>query len=108
MRIGREYDIEEWLEFLTGSDNQPDYAKETQQKFEDRVEALLEEHCKIHYEDPDPKEVAYLSYASLAGYGIGLWEEREDWHAAFEKIVKNDKPLNDLFHTLECEVEHGD
>jgi hypothetical protein len=106
MRIGREYEMEEWLEFLTGSDNQPDYAKETQQKFQDRVEALVEEHLTDQY--PDLKEVAYLSYASLAGHGIGLWEEREDWHAAFEKIVKNDKPLNDLFQTLECEVEHGD
>ena len=106
MRIGREYDMEEWLEFLTGSDNQPDYAKETQDRFEKRIEALVEEH--LTDQDPDPKEVAYLSYASLAGHGIGLWEEREDWHAAFEKIVKNDKPLNDLFHTLESEVEHGD
>lgn len=106
MGIGREYDVEEWLEFLTGSDNQPDYAKETQDRFEKRIEALVEEHLTDQY--PDPKEVAYLSYASLAGHGIGLWEEREDWHAAFEKIVKNDKPLNDLFNTLECEVEHGD
>lgn len=106
--MGRQYEYDEWLEFLTGSDDQPDYAKKTQQKFEDRVEVLVDKHLPDAEEYPDIHEVAYLSYASLGGAGIGLWEGREEWHEDFEKVVEKDKRLTDLYYQLEGEVEHGD
>ena len=106
--MGRQYEYDEWLEFLTRSDDQPDYAKETQQNFEDRVEALVDKHLPDEEAYADIREVAYLSYASLGGHGIGLWEGREEWHEDFEKVVEKDKRLNSLFHQLEGEVEYGD
>tara|TARA_R110002060_G_scaffold6084_4_gene9277 strand:+ start:2519 stop:2839 length:321 start_codon:yes stop_codon:yes gene_type:complete len=106
--MGRQYEQDEWLEFLTGSDDQPDYAKKTQQKFEDRVEVLVDKHLPDEEEYPDIQEVAYLSFASLAGHGIGLWEGREEWHEDFEKVVEKDKRLTDLYYKLEGEVDHGE
>lgn len=113
--MGRQYEHDEWLEFLTGSDDQPDYAKKTQKKFEDRVNGLLNSAVvtgiisQDEYDDLDPKKVAMLTYASLGGHGIGLWEGEEDWHEDFEELlVKKDKRLTDLYYKLEDEVEHGD
>jgi hypothetical protein len=106
--MGRQYEQDEWLEFLTGSDDQPDYAKKTQQKFEDRVEVLVDKHLPDEEGYPDIQEVAYLSYASLGGHGIGLWEGREEWHEDFEKVVEKDKRLTDLYYKLEGEVDHGE
>jgi hypothetical protein len=106
--MGRQYEQDEWLEFLTGSDDQPDYAKKTQKKFEARVEVLVDKHLPGDAEYPDVQEVAYLAYASLGGHGVGLWEGREDWHEDFEAIVEKDKRLGDLYYQLEGEVEHED
>lgn len=106
--MGRQYEYDEWLEFLTGSDDQPDYVKKTQQKFEDRVEALVDKHLPDEEAYPDIQQVAYLSFASLAGHGVGLWEGEEEWHEDFEKVVEKDKRLNDLYHQLEGEVEYRD
>jgi len=106
--MGREYEYDEWLEFLTGSDDQPDYAKDTQAKFEVRVEMLVDKHLPDDEEYPDLDEVSYLTYASLGGHGVGLWEGREDWHEDFEEVAKNDRQLNRLFYQLEDEAEYGD
>ena len=113
--MGRQYEYDEWFEFLTASDDQPDYAKETQQKFEDQVSRLLDSAVVVgiisqdEYDDLDIKEVAFLTYASLGGHGIGLWEGREDWHEDFEELlVAKDKRLKDLFYQLESEAEYGE
>lgn len=112
--MGRRYESDDWLEFLTGSDDQPDYAKETQKKFEDRVDGLLNSAVvtgiisQDEYDDLDPKQVAFLSYASLVGHGVGLWEGDEDWHEDFEELVMESKRLRDLSQRLESEAVYDD
>jgi len=106
--MGREYEYDEWLEFLTGSDWQPKAAKRAQRQFEKRVEELVDAHLPEDAEYPNMDEVAYLTYASLAGEGIGLWEGREDWHEDFHEVVKDDRPLSSLYYEVESEVERGD
>jgi len=98
--MGREYDYKEWVEFFVEPGEPSRETLAAARKFEKRVEELLEEN-KI---EEDVEKVAYLAYASLAGHGIGLWEGREKWHKAFEKVVKKDRELNKLFQDVDSGI----
>ena len=71
--MGRQYEYDDWLEFLTGSDDQPDYAKKTQKKFEDRVEVLVDKHLPDDAEYPmsrrSPTWPMPPSEATASAYG---------------------------------------
>jgi len=107
-KAGREYERVEWLEFLTGADDLPRDVKQLQKKFEARIEELMVEHVPQFQEDaPDQEEIyrtAYLSFASLVGHGVGLWEGDEDWHEDFEKVVERDSKAKSLGQDIEMET----
>jgi hypothetical protein len=113
-------DSEEWFEFLTGGEREmpsgdsedpeelteEDY--EVQRAYENRIWDLLSE-ADFDYENeeiPDHFEVAFLTWATDMGHGIGLWEEREPWHARFWEIAKVDAELNRLSREL-TEIDMG-
>ncbi len=99
--MGRQYEYDEWLEFLTGSDEQPRAAKKNQQYFEDRIEYLVDKYLPDDEPYPDIKEVSYLSFASLMDHGVGLWEGKEPWHRRFEGRVKRDLLTNKFASNIE-------
>jgi hypothetical protein len=78
-------------------------------QFRDRIEYLLDNKFRLpaDAEYPDLDSLAYLSYASHAGHGIGLWEADEPWHSSFEKVVMADKQARDLGYQLDEEVHEG-
>lgn len=104
-RNGRQYDYDEWLDFLAEDAFARDSAgaMRSQKAYEDRVEALLDMAMEEGlFEDyPDVQEIAYLSYASQAGQGVGLWEGREPWHEDFEAVVMADPGLSRIFTNIE-------
>ena len=101
--MGRHYEQSEWLEFLTGCDDQPEDVKALQSEFEERIADLLCLDPWIDI-DPDPVEIAYLAFASIVGHGIGLWEEREPYHADLEVAILADPVAVELAQRLECEA----
>lgn len=100
--MGRQYDQSEWLEFLTACDDQPENVKALQAEFEERIADLL---CLDQWIDidPDPVEIAYLAFVSIMGHGIGLWEEREPYHADLEAAILADPKIVDMAHRLDDE-----
>ncbi len=104
--MGRQYEYGEWLEFLMGNDDQPEAAKEAQEDFQARVEELVDLHLPDDQSYPDLNEVSYLSFASLNGEGVGLWEKREEWHGPFDDVVNRDRKLSRLYYALLDEVAY--
>tara|TARA_R100001086_G_C11771693_1_gene241020 strand:+ start:399 stop:710 length:312 start_codon:yes stop_codon:yes gene_type:complete len=100
--MGRQYEQSEWFEFLTGCDDHPEYVKALQAEFEERIADLL---CLDQWIDidPDPVEIAYLAFSSIMGHGIGLWEEREPYHADLEVAILADSQIVGIAHRLEAE-----
>ncbi len=96
------YEHSEYPEFLYDIVDIPNKAKAEFEKQVDRViaSASLDEMVGNH------DETYYLTLASLAGHGVGLWEGREPWHLTLEAAVKQDAPLHNAFHLLEDEVQH--
>ncbi len=98
--MGRQYEYDEWLEFLTGSD-QPQRVKKLQGQFEIRIEDLVDQYLPDDADYPDIPKVAYLSFATLTGAGVGLWEEREPWHQMFGEVVESDAESRRLAQAIE-------
>ena len=110
-RRGMHYDSaanEAWVAFFS-ADHPTDEGMRLGRKFRDRIEYLVDNKFKLPDEAsyPDLDTLAYLSYASHAGHGIGLWEADEPWHPAFEKVVMADKQARDLGYRLDEEVYEG-
>lgn len=107
-RVGRRYDATEWVAFFS-ADHPTAEGIRLGNKFRDRIEYLVDNKFNLpdDAEYPDLDSLAYLSYASHAGHGIGLWEADEPWHPAFEKVVMSDKQARDLGYRLDEEVWEG-
>ena len=111
--MGREYDISEWLEFL--NDDQEDWTElnhdeigKLKTRWETRIRELIDSFIASGKLDSYPTGdadimAAYLTYATFVGYGVGLWEKRESWHAAFWEHVKADAQLLEIGQELENE-----
>ena len=118
---GRRYEYNEWFEFLSGDERQLESGRTVearelteeeyavQRAYEDRIWDLLSDNelneddsVNLDFGDemPDHIEVAYLTWATDMGHGIGLWEERESWHPKFWEIAKKDEKLNELSQQL--------
>ena len=75
---GRRYGSSEWLEFFTEPQGEvTPQMRRMAAAFTDKVRAAyhawdLQNHVEIDGIDMD--EVAYRTYASLVGHGIGLWD----------------------------------
>ena len=110
-RGGVRYDSaanEAWVAFF--SDDRPTAeGMRLGKKFRDRIEYLVDNKFNLPDDAgyPDLDDLAFLSYASHAGHGIGLWEKREPWHRSFEKVVMADKQARDLGYRLDEEVYEG-
>jgi hypothetical protein len=87
---GRRYDASEWLEFLTEAPRVDEGTQELKDEFTEAVDTLAEKHGAAvgMPEDYDSDRLYYLTFASLMGHGVGLWEGDEPWHEAFEKKVE--------------------
>jgi len=70
-------------------------------EFEDRVEVLLGERIAAGFaqEEPDLHIIAYQSFASLGGHGVGLWAGQE-WENDFEPTVLKDDLLGRIFNEI--------
>lgn len=111
--MGRQYEIEEWLEFL--NDDQEHWAErdvnavdKLKSRWEARIDVLIESfveagHLYVCPSTHDTIEAAYLTYATFGGCGVGLWEKREPWHAPFWEHVKNDPELREIGDRFEGE-----
>ena len=105
---------EAWVAFFS-ADHPTDEGLRLGKQFRDRIKYLL--YNKFNYDvgvqkgllppNPDLDSIAYLSYGSHAGHGIGLWEGDEPWHSAFEKVVMSDKQARDIGYRLDEEVHEG-
>ena len=107
--MARRYEYEDWLEFLSGEDwddfDQRE-AERLQKRYEDRIEELVdmgEEEGVIAEGDypEDIQKVAYLSYATQAGHGVGLWEGGAPWYDDFERVINADPKLGKIFRAIE-------
>ena len=107
-RVGRRYDATEWVAFFS-ADRPTAVGIRLGNMLRDRIEYLVDNKFNLpdDAEYPDLDSLTYLSYASLAGHGIGLWEADEPWHPAFEKVVMADKQARDIGYRLDEEVWEG-
>jgi hypothetical protein len=112
---GNRYNYDQWLDFIT--DGRP--TREVQQvgqKFSDEVEKAYDRWFErwaprnapdLVDEVVDYDQLAYLTYSSLTGAGVGLWEgdllgDKHD--KAFESVVKRDSRINGLAEQLDYAV----
>ena len=99
----RRYDYPEYIEFLYDIDYSQVPQKE-KKAFEKEVDRVLQNSGLDDYVT-DYDEIYYLTLASLAGHGVGLWEGREQWHLDLEKAIKYDlkatSKLRDAFFRLD-------
>jgi hypothetical protein len=110
-RRGVKYDSaanEAWVAFFSADTPTPEGMR-LGRKFRDRIEYLVDNKFNLpdDAEYPDLNDLAYLSYASHAGHGVGLWEDRAPWHSSFEKVVMADKQARDLGYRLDEEIYEG-
>ena len=102
-RNGQRYDYPEYIEFLYDIDYSQVPQKE-KKAFEKEVDRVLQNSGLDDYVT-DYDEIYYLTLASLAGHGVGLWEGREQWHLDLEKAIKYDlkatSKLRDAFFRLD-------
>ena len=105
---GRRYEPAEWVEFLHGLDELDDETVAAREAFSDRVLQLADGHLENTDTTFDLENTAYLTFASLAGHGIGLWEGDEPWHVAFEEVAAADEQLRRLHNDLAELAYHPD
>lgn len=111
--MGQRYDTEDWVVFLSGGGDS-DHLRDLQEKFEDRFGVVAERRFKNsslgdywEYAD-DAQHDAYLSFASIVGHGVGLWEDREPHHLMLESAVLKDKKLGEIAQELDMEMSDLD
>ena len=138
--MGTRYEAQQWVEFFCGG-NESSEAMRLGKRFEgmawDRFMAWTETDAGQEFEDGLPggawdrffnkHDVAYRTYASFAGHGIGLWDGelffetglvgRDESYAlgeALEAWMEQDQALRDLGQELDEEIsdcswraEHG-
>ena len=127
---GHRYQADEWIEFFCGGE-QSKQAMRLGKKFEDAVQPRFESWLEslegsdlpkadaiFDYEyEFDPHDVAYRTYASFAGHGIGLWDgelfyetglvSRDESYGlgkSLEAWMKADRSLSDLAQELDNEI----
>jgi hypothetical protein len=112
---------ENWFEWLSGDERQTPSGNmvaareitqaefDIQRAYEDRIWDLLSDN-ELNEDDsvnldfgeemPDHIEVAFLTWATDMGHGIGLGEDGVSWHPKFWEIAKEDEKLNELSQQL--------
>lgn len=120
------YELEDWIVFIAdGKDTSK--LRDLQRSFESRVYTLGLRALGNNYEpesngmviprmytkmidgeggEPDIyHEDAYLAYSSLAGDGVGLWEDRAKHHKVLQGAVLADTKLRRLYERIEDEID---
>jgi hypothetical protein len=107
---GRRFGADEWLQFLISdpvfhehgiSDALESFQDAFNERICDMLDEMSDEHPDLAYNEYDPGctldecvwNTAYLTFATFAEHGIGLWEDREPWHRLFWERVKTDPVL---------------
>jgi hypothetical protein len=101
--MGRRYETSEWVEFFTEPGNPRVSTKRLASKFSNAVWRKFKAWTN-DWADVDKDSLAYKTYASLVGEGVGLWDGDlfdADAGKQFEKVVKGDRDLVSLGHQLD-------
>jgi hypothetical protein len=105
--MGRHYEASEWVEFFTEPGRPRVSTKRLASKFSNAVwrkfNAWADDTSGV-----DKDSLAYKTYASLVGHGIGLWDGDildEEAGRSFEKVVKGDRNLVSLGHELDYAIQ---
>jgi len=108
--MGRNYEASEWVEFLTEPGTPRAVTKRQAAKFKSEVARTWSAWSTTRegYEVPVDKDMlAFKTYASLVGHGVGLWDGEvlpEAEGRAFERFVKRNNILVNLANDLDYEI----
>ena len=109
--MGTQYEVEDWVVFLTGVDGDSDDLRRLQEKFESRFYKVATKATDGRYDDilseswdSDGQHDAFLAFGSIMGHGVGLWEDEEPHHLMLEGAVLKDKKLGEIAHELDMEM----
>ena len=97
------YDVEDWIVFVSG-DQDSKTLRRLQKKFEKKFYEVAKRQMPDYTEHAeDPQHDAYLAFGSVVGEGVGLWEEREYYHAELEDPVQASAELREIADEIEDE-----
>jgi len=108
--MGRRYEANEWVEFLTEPGTPRVSTKRLATKFKNAVARTWSawSTAREGYAVPVDKDMlAYKTYASIVGHGVGLWDGDlfpEETGDAFEAKVSADSALVNLGHELDYAI----
>ena len=103
MSMDNHYEYSEWLDLETNN-SADEYCHAAAERFGSRVAELWDAFHGGDSPAVDSDELVWLTYASLAGHGVGLWEGRlvsETVDGAFETLAEHDVMLGRAFEVLE-------
>jgi hypothetical protein len=104
--MGRRYEASEWVEFLTEPGTPRVSTKRRATKFKNAVGRAFAAWAG-HAAPVDMDMLAFKTFASIVGHGVGLWDGEvlpEAEGRAFERAVKRDSALVNLGHELDYEI----
>ncbi len=134
---GRRYEVSEWVDFFAGG-NASEQTKDLGRRFDEIVWPIFEawfdtpmgRESGFEADDFDHNDVAYRTYASMVGHGIGLWDgqlfyERgapagkapklgqslDEWmqtHYAISSLLNDASGNDDLIQDLENAINEDD
>ncbi len=103
--LGRHYVANEWLEFFTEPGRVTVKMHALAKRF---TAAVLRVYAPFQAAHPvDDDALAYRTYASLVGHGIGLWDGElldEDVGRRVERAMKADPVVHKLGHQLDDDI----
>ena len=109
--MGRQYEASEWVEFFTEPGTPRAATKRLAKKFSNKVSHKFDAWStkREGYVLPvDADRLAYKTFASIVGHGVGLWDGDlfpEETGEAFEAEVVADKALVALGHELDYAIQ---
>ena len=101
--MGNRYEIDQWLAFITAPHEPSKELIKLKNEFQDAVAALWDDTFSSLYPS-SYDDLAYNTYASFSGMGVGLWEGDEAGHVEFEPIAMQDKNLQNLSQRIQYAI----
>ncbi len=101
--MSNRYEITEWLDFICDGQPPSDGLVSLKNEFQKAVSELWDKTFLSLYPSTYD-DLAYNTYASFTGMGVGLWEGDEAGHVEFEPIALKDKNLQALSGHLEIAI----
>jgi hypothetical protein len=102
--MGQRYEIAEWLDFIVEPEGE---ASPEAVKVKDEFQSAVAELWDGMFHSLSPSsydDLAYNTFASFAGMGVGLWEDDEPGHLEFEPVAMADEGLQQLAWSLELAI----